>query len=275
MAINILYLNRVQNAGHYKIRLFGIKTECLMIFASCILLILFSACASTLTEEDRNESEFHHKLGVSYLTSGQLNEAYVEFQKALKLNTDNKDALKELGYISTRFAKYDEAISYYKQAISIDPYFSEALNNLGVVYIEVENWDEAIRNFKAALDNPIYSTPEKAYSSMGYAYYKKGDFSEAKDALEEALIRNPIFTPALYTLGLVHVELDDDTSAIAELKKVIGILPGHVDAHWELANAYLRVGNSTKALEHFTVVAENENNTPRSREASEYIDLFK
>jgi type IV pilus biogenesis/stability protein PilW len=239
------------------------------------LLILFSACASTITEEDRSKTEFHNKLGVSYLTNGQLNEAYVEFQKALKLDPDNKDTLKELGYISARFGKYDEAISYYKQAISLDPDYSDALNNLGVVYIDIENWDEAIRNFKAALSNPVYSTPEKAYSSMGYAYYKKGDFVEAKKALEEALIRNPIFSPALYTLGLVHIELDDDKSAIAEFKKVVGIIPGHVDAHWELANAYLRVGDSAKALEHFTIVVENENNTRRSREASEYIDLFK
>jgi type IV pilus biogenesis/stability protein PilW len=250
-------------------------TACLKVILSCLFLILVSACASTLTEEDRNQSDLHNKLGISYLSNGHLNEAYVEFQKAIKLDPDNKEALKELGYISTRFAKYDEAISYYTQAISVDPYYSEALNNLGVVYIEMENWDEAIRNFKSALGNPIYSTPEKAYSSMGYAYYKKGDYIEAKKALEEALIRNPIFSPALYTMGLVFIELDDDRSAIAELKKVIGIMPFHVDAHWEIANAYLRAGDSTKALEHFTVVAENEKNTRRSREASQYIDLFE
>ncbi len=52
------------------------------------------------------------------------------------------------------------------------------------------------------------------------------------------------------------------------------ILPEYIDAHWELANAYLRAGDSDSALIHFRVLVDKEKNTERSREASEYIELF-
>jgi Tfp pilus assembly protein PilF len=214
-------------------------------------------------------------MGSSYLNSGQLNKAFIEFQKAIKLNPKNKETLNYLGYISARFKNYDEAISFYRRAISIDSNYSEAINNLGVIYAEIENWDDAIKHFKAALTNPVYSSPALAYSNMGYAYYKKGDYQNAEKALGEALIRNPVSPRALYISGLVYMALGNEKTAIEEFKKAIGIFPDYVDVHWELAKAYLKSGKKAKALKHFKVVVEKDDNTVRSREASEYIQRLK
>ena len=245
-----------------------------IVFAATIALFMVS-CVSTPDIDGVKGAEVHNKLAYSYLSKGQLNEAYVELQKALKLNPDNKETLKELGYISSRFGKNNEAILYYKRAIEVDPAYSEALNNLGVTYAELGEWDKAIENFKATLLNPLYRTPEWAYSNLGYAYYKKNDFLNAKTALKEALIRNPVLPRALYTLGLVYVELDNDEAAIENFLNAVGILPDYLDAHWELADAYLRAGDTDKALKHLKVITENEEDTERSREALEYIELFK
>jgi type IV pilus biogenesis/stability protein PilW len=238
-------------------------------------ILLFFACATTPTIEDIKKADAHYKLGISYITKGELKEAFIEFQKSIRLNPKNKEALNYLGYISTRFKKYDEAISYYKRAISIDPNYSEAMNNLGVTYLEIENWDEAIKYFKKALDNPIYPTPEKAYSSMGYAYYKKGEYQKAVDTLKEALTRNPVFPLAIYTLGLVYTKLGNDEAAIEEFKRAINIVPDYVEAHWELANAYLRIGERDKAVEHFKIVAEKSGDTKIGKDALEYVELLE
>jgi type IV pilus biogenesis/stability protein PilW len=250
------------------------NTTSLNILCFVIFSLLFSGCATPTLEEIKN-AEAHNKLGYSYLSSGRLNEAFIEFQKALKLNPKNKETLNYLGYISARFNKYDDAIAYYKKAISIDPNYSEAMNNLGVVYLDLKNWDEAIKYFKAALSNPLYHTPERAYSSMGYAYYQKGDYRNAEKALKEALIRNPVFPLAMYTLGLVYVKLGDEEAAIEEFKKAIGIVSDFVDAHWELAKVYLSTGQRAKALKHFRVVVEKDENKERRREALKYIERLK
>ena len=248
------------------------KISNIFIFGSLFCALFFSACATPQNTEDIGKSEAHSKLGYAYLRQGQLTEAYIELQKSIELNPANKESFNYLGFISTRFNKYDEAISYYNRAISIDPKFSEALNNLGVAHAKLGNWDDAIKYFNTALSNPLYRTPASAYSNMGYAYYKKGDFSKAEDALEEAIMRNPVLLRAAYILGLVYVELHDDEAAIGEFKRAVGIMPDYVDAHWELANAYFRSGERDKALQHYKVVAEQDNNTGRSREALEFIE---
>jgi len=211
----------------------------------------------------------------SYLNKEQFNEAFVELQKGLKLNPDNKETLNYLGYISAKFGKHDEAISYYNRAISVDPDYSEAYNNLGVMYAEIEDWENAIKSFKSALNNPLYRTPAAAYSNMGYAYYKQGDYLRAEKNLKDALLRNPVSPRAMYVLGLVYTELENTNAAIENFSNAIGILPNYLDAHWELANAYLRAGNSSKALKHFKIITEKEKNSVRSKEASEYMELFK
>ena len=237
--------------------------------------MFLSACATTESREDLAKAETHSRLGHAYMNKGHLNEAFVEFQKSIKLNPENKRSLNALGYISTKFKNYDDAVSYYKRAIAFDPNYSEAINNLGVAYAEMKDWDEAIKQFKSALRNPIYRTPERAYSNLGYAYYKKGAYTDAEEVIEEALLRNPVLPRAFYILGLVYVKLHENESAIKEFEKAIGIVPDYMEAHWELANAYIRSGEKEKALEHFRVVAEQDNNLNRSREALEYLELLK
>ncbi len=247
-----------------------------MILCSVFTVLFFTACATTTPDyEAVRKAAAYVKLGNSYLNEGQLSEAFVKFQKAIRLDPGNKVSYNYLGLISTRYKKYDEAIRYYKQAISIDPDYSDALNNLGVAYVKTGNWDEAIQCFKAALNNPVYRTPARAYSNMGYTYYRKGDYKNAEKSVKEALLRNPVFPYALYTLGLVYVKLQDDKAAIEEFKKAVGIVPGYVEAHLELAKIYLGRGERARALKHFRIVAEKDKNTQRSREASEQIERLK
>ncbi|MBI5664469.1 MAG: tetratricopeptide repeat protein [Nitrospirae bacterium] len=261
-------------AGPY-IDVSHIAQRSIMLLCPVLFLLLIFSCASAPTMEDVKRAETLNNLGVAYLNDGQINEAYTEFQKALALNPGKKETLNYLGYISTRFKKYDEAISYYKKAISLDPNYADAVHNLGVTYADMGSWDEAIKYFKAALSNPVYSTPGQAYSNLGYAYYKKGDFVNAEKSLKDALIRNPVYPSAMYILGLVYIETNREQSAIEEFKKAIGILPEYADAHWELAKVYLKTGQKARALKHFEVVAEKDTDTARRREALVHIEQLK
>ena len=240
---------------------------------SVLCLLFFPACATTPNAKDINKAEAYNKLGVSYLKNGQTNNAYVEFQKAINLNPKNKETLNYLGHINTTYKKYDEAITNFEKAISIDPEYSDAMHNLGILYIEIEKWDKSISYFNAALENPLYRTPERSYTSMGYAYYMNRDYHKAENSLRDALMRNPVYPLANYTLGLVYVKLGDDEKAIEEFMKAIAIHSEYIDAHWELANIYLRTGRNAKALKHLEIVAEKD--IERGRMAIEQIEKLK
>ncbi len=240
-----------------------------------LLFALTTSCVTTSNIEDAKQAEVHYKIGISYLTEQRLHDASIEFQKALSLNPQDKYSFNALGLISQRFGKYGEAISYFKQALSIDPNYSDALNNLGVTHMEMGKWDEAIDYFRMALKNPLYTTPDKAFSNMGYALYKKGDYPEAADALKKAVIRNPYSPQALYVLGLVQAKLGEDSQAIESLKRAVAISPEYMDAHWELGNAYIRAGDKEQAVEHFKAVADRSDDPLRRREALQYIEELK
>ena len=257
------------------------RAQIFIVCALCsVLCILLFACATAQREEDMKIAETHYKLGISYMDKDQINEAFVEFQKAIQLNPEHKESLNYLGYISTRFKKYDDAVNFYKRAISISPDYSDALNNLGMTYVDLGEWDEAIKYFKMALENPLYATPEKPYLGMGYAYYKKGDYISATDAVNKAALRYPQGLPQSnyylnYILGLIYVKQDKTAMAIYEFEKAEEIAPDSIDVHWELANAYMSIGDNKKAIKHFKAVSEIDADKEKSREALEYIKRLK
>ncbi len=238
----------------------------------CVLLV---ACATAPTAEDIQNAEAHYKLGVSYFNGNKLKESYVEFQKAIQLNREDKYSLNALGLISARFKEYDRAINYYKQAISIDLNYSEAMNNLGVTYLEIGDWDGAIKYFKMALNNPLYATPDMAYSNLGYALYKKGDYLDALNTLNGAVQKYSESPQSAYISGLIHIKLGDTKTAIDKFNKAVTLSPNYIDAHWELASVYLREGNKGKAIAHFKIVAEGGADNEKTKEALKYIELLK
>jgi type IV pilus biogenesis/stability protein PilW len=242
-------------------------------FVLCVIFL--SSCATAPITDNTKKAEVYYKLGISYLNKNQLKEAYVKFQQAIQINPKDKYSLNALGYISTRFKEYDDAISYYSRAIAIDPNYSEALNNLGVMYIEIKEWDQAAKYFRLALKNPLYLTPDRAYSGLGFALYKKGDYLEAEKTLKESLIRYPDSAQSAHALGLVYMALGKIDPAIETFNKTLDIAPHFIDTHWELAQAYLRVGETRRALDHFEIVAESTDDREKSKKALAYIELLK
>jgi FimV-like protein len=243
------------------------------VFFSLLFIFFMVSCSSAPVENDVSKAEVHYKLGQSHAAKGDFNDAYIEFQKSIQINPLHKETLNYLGHISARFKKYDEAVAFYERAIAVDEEYSDAMNNLGVLYLETENWDEAIKYFTMALDNPLYRTPERAYSNLAVAFLKKGDFEAAEDAVNAALTRVPDDPLATYVRGLLFTEMHEDDAAINSFQKAIRNLPGYIDAHWEIAKAYVRIGERDKAVEHFRVVAD-KGNDEISREAREYLRLL-
>jgi Tfp pilus assembly protein PilF len=239
----------------------------------CALLIY--SCATTPDTEEIRDSEVLYKLGVSHINRDQLKEAFIKFQEAIKLNPEDKRSLNALGYISARFKEYDKAVYYYKRAISIDPAYSEAMNNLGVTYLETKNWDGAIKYFRMSLKNPLYSTPEKAYSNLGYALYKHGDYVQAERTLKDALTKYPSSYQSAYVLGVVYSGLGRIESSIEMLEKSVELAPYYIEARWELANLFLRIGDNKNALKHFQVIAESSGDNQKRKEALKYIELLR
>lgn len=196
---------------------------CFLIY--CIVL-LFSGCA-TLSVEQEREVDFHYKMGVSYLNEGNIQLAYVHFQKAYQINPKNKDVLHSLGLIYFQLEKFDKAREFYLKALSVDPMFSEVHNNLGVLYLRLNQLDEAERSFKIALTNPLYQTPERAYYNLGSVYYRMGKYESSIDSFTDAIRRSPSFYLAYYGLALAYNRIGRYGDASTAITKAIELDPSY------------------------------------------------
>ncbi len=193
-------------------------------FAGLFLLALFAGCASVGVEEEK-EAEFHLKMGSSSLNEGNIQGAFVELQKSLQLNPNNKETLNTLGLVYMHLDDYNKAKDLLLRAISLDAEFSEAHNNLGLAYAKSQEWQNAIESYKKALLNPLFQTPEKTFCNLGSAYYRAGQYDLAANAFKDALRRNQQFVQAYYGLALYYNKVSRYGDAADAIKRGLQMDP--------------------------------------------------
>ena len=68
----------------------------------------------------------HNNLGNALFQKGNVDEAFVHFQKALQINPDYAEAHVNLGNALFQKGNVDEAIVHYQKALQINPDYAEA-----------------------------------------------------------------------------------------------------------------------------------------------------
>ena len=196
------------------------------VLISVVVLSIVAGCAGTRTEDRIKQATAHYQLGVSYLNDNNIQPAYVEFQKALEFNPNDKEALNALGLINLlKFEDFPKAIDYFTRALKADGNYSEAMNNLGVAYEKSGKFREAIDAYQRALSSPVYRNAEKAFNNLGRAYYRMKKYAEAIDAYKESLRRFSDFHPPYYGLALSYNATGKYDSASTSLKRAIELDP--------------------------------------------------
>jgi len=170
------------------------------LLVSALLIGWLSGCATS--EGSAQKSKGYYQEGIASLEYDQQ-KAFVSFQKAVKLDPNNKEARYGLGHILALQGKLVQAEEEFTAATKLDENYSEAYTYLGQVLEKQERWTEAIAAFRQALTNPLYATPDLARFHLGRVLAHEGNFQGAMEAFEDALVVNPPNVPP----ALLHLEL--------------------------------------------------------------------
>ena len=157
-------------------------------------------CATS--EGSVQKSKGYYQEGVASLEHDQQ-KAFVSFQKAVKLDPNNKEARYGLGHILAMQGKLLEAEEELMAATKLDENYSEAYTYLGQILEKQGRWTESIAAFRQALANPLYPTPDLARFHLGRLLAHESDYQGAMEAFEDALVVNPPNVPP----ALLHLEL--------------------------------------------------------------------
>lgn len=159
-------------------------------------------------------------LGSFYEENEDYQKAESLFKQALEASPEDTRLLFRLGVIYDKWGKKDDSIEQMKKVIDLEPDNVNALNYLGYTYADLgRNLDEAERLIKEALKHK----PDDGYiiDSLGWVYYKKGEYQKAVEILEEAvrLIQNDAVL--LEHLGDAYLKLNRTQKALEAYQRAL------------------------------------------------------
>ncbi len=130
-------------------------------------------------------SELHMLIGFCLEDLNQIDKAYMEFEKAVKINPEHKAAYGKMAYIERNSGNYDEAIKLYTTQLK---YNEQALYyiNRGLIQNYKLNFKSAMEDFNSAL----LLEPDNAYCHLrlGLIYEKHREFNKALESYDAAIM---------------------------------------------------------------------------------------
>lgn len=217
-----------------------------------ISLGLLASCKHIPTDQERQGAQIHYDLGIAAQTDGKLQEAYAEFDEALKLDPYNPEAHNAMGLLlHVGFKKQDSALEHYDRALELKPEFSEAKTNKGNLYLDQGKYDDAIKLYEAALNDMRYPTPYIAQGNLGWALYKKGDIKGAIENIKSAVTTEPKFCLGYKNLGLIYDAQNQTEDACKAYGNYRSACPEVADAYYREGVCVAKLGEAGKAKEAF------------------------
>ena len=185
----------------------------------------------------KSSQEAHYELGIAYRDEKMYTEAIAEFKKAIDLDPDFVAAHVSLGKVYLEIGQPDDAENVANAALRIDANSQSA--------------HQLLEDIKQARPAPPQPTPTKSVSTP------PSDTSDVKQDLER---------------GLVFLSNKQYNQAVAAFKRVIKVDPSLVEAHYSLAQAYLKIGAFDDAK---AATDEALRRNPNHRQAREFLQIIK
>jgi len=160
--------------------------------------------AGSSTGADNQRARIHAELGAGYYARGQYAVALEAINKALSAEPNYAPAYSVLGLVRAELREDQKAEEAFRRALSLDPKYSEAHNNFGLYLCQRGRHDEGLKHFERALNDPLYSTPEKALANAGACSLAKGNIGMAESFFVRAYKYAPSYASAI--LGMAEID---------------------------------------------------------------------
>ncbi|HCL90509.1 MAG TPA: hypothetical protein DHW70_04230 [Candidatus Atribacteria bacterium] len=217
--------------------------------------------AAQIQPQPQPQPQTPFRIGISYFTRGEYDEAITEFEKSIELDENHTESYYYLGqcYLQKGIIEYnnkhifkayslyrkankfaEQVIPRYKKNIEDNPEDLNSYLKLGYIYETrsivpfVSEYNEALEYYLKALDLATSSSSSSAGNTgiiiylntrIGYIYYEKKKYSQAIEYLEKAGEMSPRNVEVAYYLGLSYDKIGEKEKARKFLSRVIELAP--------------------------------------------------
>jgi Tfp pilus assembly protein PilF len=217
-------------------------------------------------------SELYTDLATSALVNDDLPRAIENLRTALKYNSDNAVAHNHLGLALIGMGKRDDARIEYERAISINSKYSDALVNLGTWHFGKSDFITARHYYNQALENLEYKSRFLPLTSLGHIELVQGNREQARKFLYEALAENPEYCLAHMLMGHLYDKESRFDKARDEYRQSIrGVCAKNSEGQYQLGMVYLKLKDYKGARSQFTQIMDSFPSTAMADLAGERI----
>lgn len=220
--------------------------------------------------DPKNRARIHTELGALYFQEGSMSAALDELRVALKADSGFVQAYSVRGLVYARLKEYAKAEEDFQRALSLAPNDPEVNNNYGWYLCDTGKERQSIGFFLQALKNPLYETPERAYTNAGTCAMKAGDLEGAQGYLLNALrfARDGASTARLQLAKLFYLRGINEESKVYLNEVLKQMEPPTAEALWLGARIERRLGNRVAEAGY---VAQLRSRYPTSGEYQEFL----
>lgn len=185
---------------------------------------------------------------------GDIDQVVAAWERVTQIDPDDVDAWEHLGSWRMEQGMLDEAVAAYRKAMELDPSAPSPRFNLAEALLEMGQYDEAITLYRQ-LAQGQYSgmgandLKTDAYVGLAESLNAAEQYDEALRVSEELLDEYPDESMGLYQKATALDALGRHEEAIGAYIASLENDPLNADTYNDLADTYLKVGNTSNAIE--------------------------
>jgi tetratricopeptide (TPR) repeat protein len=168
--------------------------------------------------EDKGNAVYYYYRGICEERSKQWSKAEADMRKALELQPEQPHVLNYLGYSwIDQGINLDEGMKMIKRAVDQRPDDGYIVDSLGWAYYRIGNYEDAVKNLERAID--LKPEDPTINDHLGDAYWRVGRTLEAKFQWSHARDLKPEPEDLPKIEAKIENGLPDDTSSAASADK--------------------------------------------------------
>jgi len=191
---------------------------------------------------DPGHIPIRYKLGRLFLEKGLSGEAKREFEEVLKVKEDHPLALEGMGRVYFKQANFAEAEKCFRRAIDLKNNLWQSYHFLGIIYDHQNELELAIRHYRSAI--ALKPNSSMLYNNLGISLFLKGNYEMAISAFTDALTIENSNKKIYNNLALTLSKLERYQEAFEAFRKG----GDEASAYYNLGHIYMKEGNYEGAV---------------------------
>ncbi|MFQ5450414.1 MAG: tetratricopeptide repeat protein [Nitrospinaceae bacterium] len=238
---------------------------------------VLQGCATeekSVIEKNSSPGQKKFQEGLEYGSINKRKEMIASFQEAVSLDPQNANYHLHLGTSYFLDGDLDKAEKELKKTLEINPDSKDAYRQIGRLYMQKGDWTQAAKNFKEDLKRPGTPLPHRVYNWLALSYYNLGKFPDAEREWLEAIKLKDNAAIRL-NLALAYMDHEHFGKALDSLKIAVSLNPKFPQAHYEMAQLFIKDKKMDLAIEHLKQVIKLAPGSQWAQLSRKYLDLIE